>query len=116
MIGPEVRLGPGVAANLSVTTCIDGGTGLTAGPGRSALSSLTWYFGCNVDGPSAAQHQSRQSSRWAPCSTWIDSSRQRLDHKIRIVFSVYPTGIIRYLMPDDLVGLIRYLHQNVAPQ
>ena len=99
-----------------MTTCIDGGSGLAAGPGRSALSFLTWYFGCHVDGPSAAQHQSRRSSRWALRSTWIDSLRQRLDHEIRIVVSVYSTGIIGRLMPDDLVGLIGYLHQSVAPQ
>jgi len=46
--------------------------------------------------------------------TYLQSTGFILDPAGRVVVSVYSSGAIGRLVPDDVVGMIRYLHDHAA--
>jgi peroxiredoxin len=50
-----------------------------------------------------------------PGPAYLQSTGFVLDPAGRVVVSVYSSGAIGRLVPDDVVGLVRYLRENSAP-
>lgn len=50
-----------------------------------------------------------------PDPVYLQSTGFVLDPAGNVVVSVYPSGAIGRLVPDDVVGLVRYLREHSAP-
>jgi peroxiredoxin len=72
---------------------------------------LTFPLGYGADAPAVA---ARTGAFVNPDSVYLQSTGFVLDPAGKVVVSVYSSGAIGRLMPDDIVGLVRYLREHSA--
>ena len=77
-----------------------------------AKHKLTFPVGYGADAPSVA---ALTGAFVNPDPVYLQSTGFVLDPAGNVIVSVYSSGAIGRLVPDDVVGLVRYLREHSAP-
>src|ERR1700748_3833283 len=77
-----------------------------------AKHKLTFPVGYGADAPAVA---ALTGAFVNPGPVYLQSTGFVLDPARRVVVSVYSSGAIGRLAPDDVIGLVRYLREHTAP-
>ena len=75
----------------------------------AAKRGLTFYVGYGADAPAVA---ALTGAFVNPDPLYLQSTGFVLDPAGNVVVSVYSSGAIGRLAPEDVIGLVRYLHEH----